>query len=42
MTFKTSPLTPNYGVEIHDIDLTQINAEMAEPFLDAANEHAIA
>ena len=41
MTFKTTPLTPDYGVEVHDIDLTEINAEMAESILDAANEHAL-
>ena len=41
MTFRTTPLTPNYGVEVHDIDLTQINGEIAEALLDAVNEHAL-
>ena len=34
MTFRTTPLTPNYGVEVRDIDLTQINGEMAEAIPD--------
>lgn len=41
MTFKTTPLTPSYGVEVHDIDLTQVNGEMAEAILNATNEHAL-
>ena len=34
MNFRTTPLTPNYGVEVHDIDLTQINGEMVEAIPD--------
>ena len=41
MTFQKTPLTPNYGVEVHDIDLTQINSEMAEAILDTVSEHAL-
>jgi len=41
MTFHTTPLTPNYGVEVHNIDLTDINNEMAEAILDATSEHAL-
>ena len=41
MTFQKTPLAPNYGVEVHDIDLTQINSEMAEAILDTVSEHAL-
>lgn len=41
MEFKTRPLTPEYGVEVLDVDLAQIDEAMAETILKSANEHAL-
>ena len=41
MEFKTRPLTPEYGVEVLDVDLAQIDEGMVETILKSANEHAL-
>ncbi len=41
MNFDTKPLAPNFGVEILDVDLTQIDDELAEAILSATVDHAL-
>lgn len=41
MEFQTKLLTPNFGVEVLDVDLAQINEEMAEAILSATLDHAL-
>ena len=41
MNFQTRPLSENFGAEILDIDLTQIDTDMAEAILSTVQEHAL-
>ena len=41
MKLRTRALRPDYGVEVLDVDLTQIDDAMAEAILDGVNEHAL-
>ena len=41
MNFQTRPLAESFGAEILDVDLTQINADMAEAILSAVHKHAL-
>ena len=41
MHFQTIALTKNFGAEILDFDLTQIDQDMAEVILSAVHEHAL-
>ena len=41
MNFQTSPLSKSFGAEILDVDLTQIDEDMAEAVLSAVHKHAI-
>ena len=41
MDFQTKPLSKNFGVEVLDVDLTQIDADMAEAILSTVQEHAL-
>ena len=36
MDFQTKPLSENFGVEVLNVDLTQIHEDMAEAILSAA------
>ena len=40
MNFQTRPLSKNFGAEVLDVDLAQINEELAEAILGAIQEHA--
>lgn len=41
MNFQTRPLSENFGAEVLDVDLAQVDANMAEAILSAIHEHAI-
>ena len=41
MNFQTRPLSENFGAEILDVDLTQIDEDMAETILSAIHKHAL-
>ena len=41
MNFQTRPLAASFGAEILDVDLTQINADMAEAILSVVHKHAL-
>ena len=41
MDFQTKPLSKNFGAEILDINLTQIDEDMAEAILSTVQKHAL-
>ena len=41
MNFQTRPLSENFGAEILDVDLTQIDENIAEAILSAVHKHAL-
>ena len=41
MDFQTKPLSENFGAEVLNIDLTQIDEDMAEAILSAVQKHAL-
>ena len=41
MRLKTRQLTPLFGAEICDVDLTRIDVELTDTMMDALNEHAL-
>ena len=41
MNFQTRPLSENFGAEILDVDLTQIDEDIAEAILSAVHKYAI-
>lgn len=41
MNFETRPLSENFGAEVLDADLTEVNRDMAEAILSAVHKHAI-
>ena len=41
MNFQTRSLSENFGAEILDIDLTQVDGDMAEAILSTVHKHAL-
>ena len=41
MNFQTRPLSENFGAEILDVDLTQVDGDMAETILSTVHKHAL-
>ena len=41
MDFQTRPLSENFGAEVLNVDLTQIDEDMAEAILSAVQKHAL-
>ena len=41
MSFQTRPLSENFGAEVMNVDLTQIDEGMAEAILSAVQKHAL-
>lgn len=41
MDFQIKPLSENFGAEVLNIDLTQIDEDMAEAILSAVQKHAL-
>jgi len=41
MDFQAKPLSENFGAEVLNVDLTQIDQDMAEAILSAVQKHAL-
>ena len=41
MNFQTRLLSENFGAEVLDVDLVQINKDMAEAILSTVDEHGL-
>lgn len=41
MDFQTKPLSENFGAEVLDVDLTQVDEDMAEAILSTVQKHAL-
>ena len=41
MNFQTRPLSENFGAEVLDVDLTQVDGDIAEAILSAVHKHTI-